>query len=63
MKSKVLIFQNEPNIQTVVLNELGNFIRKVLFVDKALFHINDHINQHCCQIWGAELPHEAFEFT
>jgi hypothetical protein len=46
-----------------VLNEVGDYIRKLLFVDKALFHINDHVNQYHCQIWGAELLHEAFEFT
>jgi hypothetical protein len=30
-----------------------NFLRWVRFTDKALFHINGHVNHHNYQIWGA----------
>jgi hypothetical protein len=38
-----------------------DLINGVLFTDKSVFHITDHINRHSCPIWG-EGAEQANEF-
>ncbi|KAJ8879749.1 hypothetical protein PR048_020357 [Dryococelus australis] len=39
-----------------------NFIKRVVFSDKAIFHVSYVLNQHV-RIWGSGHPHESHEIV
>lgn len=48
------------NSVTFILEELtadDNYLQKILFSDKAIFHTHGVVNCHNCRIWGSENPH------
>lgn len=48
------------NSVTFVVEQLAaddSYLQKILFCDKAIFHIHGAVNRHNCRIWGSKNPH------
>jgi hypothetical protein len=43
------------------LDEDNEFLRKIMFSDKATFHVSGKVNKQNVRIWGSEQPHATVE--
>jgi hypothetical protein len=44
-------------LMTIDDNADDNYLQKILFSDKAIFHTRGVVNHHNCRIWGSKNPH------